>query len=296
MVTDVMKLKFLNRSFSAVVCASLVPLLASCSGGGGISIKAAPENLVPIVDAMTATTFSPWDAASSVFLSGSNGEKKWSALKMQQKMLFENGDAEALYYWTSEEKDGWNVLRFCSDQLEENECSSYDKSPEVHLKSVDGKVTEMKLFSDAMDETNEQPEVVVYQITSSNPDFGAADFSIESAITKNGSSDKAVSCFYGQIVLNSEISSVVDEIYLPVRLYMKAETSDGVSLEPTSGTSGIIDTKSVDKPVPFVACFEYPGSEIDQLTIEAEKFRLSVLGSDKSNTNEIVISLKSRPL
>jgi hypothetical protein len=287
---------FFTKLFRTVSCASVVLLAAGCGGGGGTSIKQAPENLTPIVTAMTASTFSPWDSASSVFLSGSNGEKKWSALKMQQKMLFENGDADSLYYWTSTEKDGWSILRFCSDQLEENECSSYDKAPEVHLKLVDGKVTEMRMFEDAMDETKAQPEVLVYQVTSSNPDFGAADFKIDSAISKNGGSDKPVTCFYGKIVLDSEIVSIVEEVYLPVRLYMSAKSPDGVSLEPTSGTSGIIETRSVNSAVPFTACFEYPGSEINQLTIEAGKFRLTVAGSSIRNTSEIAILLKSTAL
>jgi hypothetical protein len=296
MVSKMAELKYLKKQIGIFLAVGLLPLMASCGGGGGTSIKAAPENLLPIVEAVTSSTFSSWESASSVFSSGSTAEKKWTALKSQQRYLFENGDAESMYFWTSDEKDGWDVLKFCSDPIVDNECSEFDKSPEVHIKSDNDKVSDLRWFEDAADEAGSQPEIAFYQITSANPGFGAADFSIKSALTKSNQSGKAVTCYYGDIVVDSEIRSVVEEVYLPVRLYVKAETSDGVTLESTSGTSGIIDTTRVNEPIPFVACFEYPGSEIDRLTIGAGEFRMEILGSRRGNTADIAITLNPRLL
>jgi hypothetical protein len=49
----------------------------------------------------------------------------------------------------------------------------------------------------------------------------------------------------------------------------------------------------VDKPTPFVACYEYPAEQIIRFTIAAGKFRLEVLERSISNTGEIDISLKT---
>lgn len=286
------QLNFKRPLIMSLSMACLLPFVASCSAGG-TSIKEAPENLVPIVEAVTGSTYASWESASSVFSSASNGDKKWSALKAQQKSLFENGDNEPLFYWTSDEKDGWEILRFCSESIVENECSEYDKTTEIHLRTANQKVTDLKWIEDAQDP---QSEILIYQITSANPGFGAADFSIEEAITKRNQSGKEVTCYYGKIVLDSDIASVTEEMYLAVRLYVEAETSDGVTLEATSGTSGIIDTRQINKPTPFVVCYEYPAPQIDRLTIGAGEFKLEVFGSRRGNTADISISLEANQL
>lgn len=283
-----------------------IVMLASCASSGDssddrsdeVSANAASEassassdapiELLPIVEAFAAKTFAPWEAATSVFAPGSAGGLKWETLKRFQRSQIQEGDAETVFFWTSEERDSWTILRFCSDALSDGECSEYDESPELHVMLDGGLGTDLRWFQD---EGDGPVEAMFFDVSSTNTEFLAADFGVKSALTLVDWTGAEKSCFFGELVINPELVASVEEAYFALGLYMTAQSVDGVSIEASSPSSGIIETRTVSDPIPYIACFEYPAESIESLGFPSGEFRLTILGDRRTNTEDVTISL-----
>jgi hypothetical protein len=249
----------------------------------------APIELLPIVDAFTSKVLAPWEAASSVFLPESLGGLKWETLKRFQRNQIQEGNYEPVFFWTSEKREDWTVLRFCSDELSEGECSEYDESPELHVFLEGGQGRDLKWFQD---EGKGPVEASFFSVSSSNTDFPVVDFGVNSGLTLLDWSGTEVSCFFGEVVINPELIATVEEVWFSAYSDMRAQSIDGVSVEASSPSTGIIETRSVAEPIPYVACFEYPADSIESLLYAAGEFRLTILGDRKTNTDDVEVSLE----
>jgi hypothetical protein len=271
-------------SLAFVTCA----FVTACGGSASTS-----PNEEAVITAVMSQTFGPWEDARSGFSPDTSGATKWDALLSAYRLNFSKNNVGEKKERSTSSKDGWLIYKYCN--VADNGDCNENGYKELHLRSENGDLTDLRYFTGSKDGVDEHK---FYGVRSEPFLEYSVDIKFEYAIQ-----DQGETCLLGSMELpaidQQQGAILYEGFYTAYQMDATVATLDGISLEPNfNSTPGIIDRSATGVEY-FDLCVDYEAEQLAAFGLPEGDLRLQSVGSsytDYSNSQDIFIVFEVTPL